>query len=292
MTKNIVFLLLVTVTLFACNKKGKRNTEAEKIVAEWVGKTIQFPADIPLSVYGKDTLLPGFHSTPYKILFFVDSTGCLGCKLGLSEWQKLIVETDSALAGKLSFVFYFQPKNRNDLVSKFLRDGFNYPVLIDQTSNLNQQNHFPDKPEYRCFLLDDENKVISVGNPTTNPKVWDLYKQIITGKQNVQHKKKNTNVVVINREVKLKDIKTGVKQAMVFKLKNTGTMPLIISDVKTSCGCTNANWEKQPIVTSETTPIKAEITLEKAGYFEKTISVYCNVENSPIILTVKGNTHE
>lgn len=77
---------------------------------------------------------------------------------------------------------------------------------------------------------------------------------------------------------------------MTFQLKNAGNTPLVISDVKTSYGCTSAKWVKQPIEQGKTTTITAEITLEETGYFEKTISVYCNVEDSPILLTVKGNT--
>ena len=289
MNKKIAFLLLLVVALFSCTKKNERKAEADKIVTKWVGKTIQIPSDLQLSIYGKDTLLPGFHSTPYKIFFFTDSTGCTGCKLGLEEWQKLIAETNSTLSGKLSFVFCFQPKKRNDLVSKFLSSGFKYPVLIDQRNIVNQLNHFPEKPEFQCFLLDKKDKVISVGNPARNLKVWDLYKQIITGKL-IEKTTKNTTVEVINKEVKLENVKIGIKQTMVFKLRNNGNMPLVISDVKTSCGCTNAYWEKLPVTSFKTTQIKAKITLEQAGYFNKTISVYCNVKNSPIILTVKGNT--
>jgi hypothetical protein len=289
MNRKFLYLLFLGIALLSCTKKAEKQAEAEKIVTKWVGKTIQIPSDLQLSIYGKNTLLPGFHSTPYKILFFADSTGCIGCKLGLSDWKKLIVETDSTFVGKLSFIFCFQPKNKNDLVSSFLSGGFNYPVFIDQRNIVNKLNHFPDKPEYQCFLLDGKDKVISVGNPARNPKVWDLYKQIITGKRRIQDKE-NTKIEVINKEVKLGNIKKGVKRTMAFKLKNTGNRPLIISDVKTSCGCTNADWEKQPIITSKTTLIKAEITIEQVGYFEKTISVYCNVENSPIILNIRGNT--
>lgn len=289
MSRKLLYLLFLGIALVACTKKTEKQVEAENIINEWSGKTIQIPSDLQLSIYGKDTLLPEFHSTPYKILFFADSTGCIGCKLGLPFWQKLIAETDSTLAGKLSFVFCFQPKNRNDLVSSFLSNGFNYPVLIDQKNIINQLNHFPAKPEYRCFLLDGKNKVISIGNPARNSKIWGLYKQIITGKRKVEDIK-NTNVEVVNSGVKLGNIKKGVKYITMFKLRNIGDIPLIISDVKTSCGCTNAKWEKKPIIMSKTTQIKAEITIEEVGYFEKTISVYCNIENSPIILNVKGNT--
>jgi hypothetical protein len=102
--------------------------------------------------------------------------------------------------------------------------------------------------------------------------------------------KRYSQVEVVNKNIQLNHIKIGIKQKMTFILKNSGAIPLIISEIKTSCGCTNANWEKQPIVQGESTNVKADITIENAGYFKKTLSVYCNVEDSPLILTIKGNT--
>ncbi len=290
MSQKNIFIFLMLISLFACNKKNDRQAEAEQIVTEWVGKTIQFPDNVSFSIYERDTLLSGFYSSPYKILLYVDSTGCTSCKLKLYEWQKLIAEADTALAGKLSFVFCFQPKNKDELLFLFKRDRFNYPVVVDETNRINQLNGFPQKAEFQCFLLDNDNKVISVGNPTLNPKVWDLYKQIVSGKISTENNG-ITQVEVINKEIQLDNIKAGKKQAMTFKLKNTGNTALVISDVKTSCGCTNADWEREPIEKGKRTTISAEITLDETGYFSKTLSVYCNVENSPIILTVKGNVN-
>jgi hypothetical protein len=290
MSQKNIFIFLMLISLFACNKKDDRQAEAEQIVTEWVGKTIQFPDNVSFSVYERDTLLSGFYSSPYKILLYVDSTGCTSCKLKLYEWQKLIAEADTALAGKLSFVFCFQPKNKDELLFLFKRDRFNYPVVVDETNRINQLNGFPQKAEFQCFLLDNDNKVISVGNPTLNPKVWDLYKQIISGKISADNNG-ITQVEVINKEIQLDNIEAGKKQAMTFKLKNIGNTALVISDVKTSCGCTNADWEREPIEKGKSTAISAEITLDETGYFSKTLSVYCNVENSPIILTVKGNVN-
>lgn len=290
MSKTNFVIFLTLITLIACNKKNDRQTEAQQIIAEWLGKTIQFPDNIPFSVYGTDTLLSGFYSSPYKILLYVDSTGCTSCKLKLYEWQKLIAEADTALVGKLSFVFCFQPKNRDELLFLFKRDRFNYPVIVDETNRLHQLNSFPQKTEYQCFLLDKDNKVVSVGNPTLNPNVWHLYKQIISGKINADSNE-TTQVEVLNKEIRLDNIKVGITHTMTFKIKNIGNTALVIPDVRTSCGCTNADWERKPIEKGNTTTISAEITLDETGYFSKTLSVYCNVENSPIILTVKGNVN-
>lgn len=177
-----IFLLMLSLLLLACNKKANKEAEAEKIVTEWTEKTIQFPYNIAFSIYGRDTSSMSFLETPYKILLYSDSTGCTSCKLKLLEWKALIHEADTALNGKLSFIFCFYPKDKKELSYLLMRDRFDYPVYVDVHNELYGLNRFPQKPEYQCFLLDKENRVVSIGNPVLNTRVWDLYKQIVIGK--------------------------------------------------------------------------------------------------------------
>lgn len=48
--------------------------------------------------------------------------------------------------------------------------------------------------------------------------------------------------------VELGIVTEGTQAEVVFRFKNTGTAPLILSDVSTSCGCTLAEqWPRHPI---------------------------------------------
>jgi len=286
--ENLIIACVVAITTIACTQKTEKQAQAERIVTEWVGKTIQFSPDIALSVYGKDTVLNNFGATSYKILLYVDSTGCTSCKLKLFEWQKLMADADSLLADKLSFVFYFQPKNKEELVYMFRRDRFNYPVYIDNRNTLMKLNKLPENPAFQCFLLDASNKVLSIGNPAVNPGVWKLYKKIMTGEIEVESK--NTTVEQIQDEIELHDINKGETHKLQLRLKNTGNAALVITGIKTSCGCTTANWQKAPVEPGTTTTINAEINIKEEGFFQKTVSVYCNTANSPVIFSIKGNT--
>lgn len=42
-------------------------------------------------------------------------------------------------------------------------------------------------------------------------------------------------------------VKQGEKVSHIFKFRNTGNEPLIISNAKATCGCTVPNWPKDPI---------------------------------------------
>ena len=74
----------------------------------------------------------------------------------------------------------------------------------------------------------------------------------------------------------------------VFTVKNDGDKPLVISNVTTSCGCTVADWTKEPIAPGATGKVLAVFDAKALGHFYKDISVYCNASDLPIYLMING----
>jgi hypothetical protein len=73
-----------------------------------------------------------------------------------------------------------------------------------------------------------------------------------------------------------------------FQFSNPGNTPLIIFDVKTSCGCTVPKWPKKPVKPNKTGEIRIKYDAASPGVFYKTIQVYYNGKDSPQKLTIKG----
>lgn len=74
-----------------------------------------------------------------------------------------------------------------------------------------------------------------------------------------------------------------------FSFTNTGSQPVIIGRVNASCGCTTPTWTKKPIVPGGKGMIKAAFDpRNRPGNFNKSITVYSNALESPIILRIKG----
>ncbi len=73
-----------------------------------------------------------------------------------------------------------------------------------------------------------------------------------------------------------------------FKFTNTGDIPLVISAVKPSCGCTITAYSKEPIMPNGTGFVKATYDASKVGRFSKTVTVVANTEVGSILLTIKG----
>jgi len=67
----------------------------------------------------------------------------------------------------------------------------------------------------------------------------------------------------------------------VFTITNTGDKPLIITNIKASCGCTTPKWDKEPILPGKTANLKVGYDTKILGEFKKLIEVYSNDPESP-----------
>jgi hypothetical protein len=82
-------------------------------------------------------------------------------------------------------------------------------------------------------------------------------------------------------------------QTTTFKFKNTGTTPLILSEVRASCGCTTPKWTRDPIAPNGS----GEITVSydpknRPGAFNKSVTVGSNAENATVNLSILGQVQQ
>ena len=73
-----------------------------------------------------------------------------------------------------------------------------------------------------------------------------------------------------------------------FKFTNTGNAPLVISKVKSSCGCTVASKPNQPILPGESAQIEVNYDTKRVGTFTKSITVFSNAREPSMNLKIKG----
>jgi uncharacterized protein DUF1573 len=78
-----------------------------------------------------------------------------------------------------------------------------------------------------------------------------------------------------------------------FIFTNTGSQPLIVQNVKPSCGCTSSDWTKNPIPPGGEGYVTAEYNPKnRPGKFSKSIRVTTNAEPSTTILRINGVVEE
>lgn len=287
--RSFIIIFFSVLALFSCVDSKKKDTIA--LLQEWEGKRVNFPSNPVFTIQGEDTLDYYIQNT-CKILTYIDTTGCTSCKLRLTEWQKFIAAVDSIQPHSVQFLFFLYPQNRMEIYQTLRAERFNYPICIDEKDSLNKLNHFPSEMAFQTFLLDKDNKVVAIGNPIHNPKVKELYFKIIRGDEIIREDNSRTVKTELNIDktsVRFGSFDWQEEQKITFSLENIGDKPLVIEDVHTSCGCTTVEFEKEPVRPGVSLDLHVTYKAEHPEHFNKTITVHCNVESSPIKLTISGN---
>lgn len=162
------FFIALALILFA--QQACRNKDAI-IVEQWINQEIIFPDN-----FKKDTNINW--KTKFRILYYIGPQGCITCKLNFPGWERMIKEADINKYD-VSFIFVICTKDFANLEYEILINNFNYPIIFDKTDELNKINKFPINSKYNSFLLNEDNKVLLIGDPAKNNQIWKLYKKII-----------------------------------------------------------------------------------------------------------------
>ncbi len=83
-------------------------------------------------------------------------------------------------------------------------------------------------------------------------------------------------------------IEKGANGVRVFEFTNTGDAPLVISNVKSSCGCTVPKKPDGPIMPGETGEIEVKYDTNRVMPIRKTITVTSNADTPTVALKIKG----
>lgn len=175
------YLILLVSLLLSCKETEK--DRIARLVTEWDGKEISFPTHSIFTIQGRDTVDFSFQDADYEVVTYIDSVGCSSCKLQLPRWKAFIHEVDSLTDSPVPFIFYFHPKDMEELRYITRRDAFIYPVCFDEKDDFNAFNDFSAEMAFQTFLLDRDNKIITIGNPIHSPRVKELYLQVLLGKK-------------------------------------------------------------------------------------------------------------
>jgi hypothetical protein len=73
-----------------------------------------------------------------------------------------------------------------------------------------------------------------------------------------------------------------------FEFKNPSMVPLIISSVRPTCGCTIADYPKEPVQPGKSGKIAVTYNAASSGFFQKSIVVTTNASENNISLIIKG----
>lgn len=289
-SKGIILFMLFILFFSACQfmNKNEGNEDIQALVNEWQGKRVIIPQDLVFTQYATDTIDHMSTNNSYKVFIYVDSIGCLSCKLQLPKWKQIITEFDSITNHNISYLFVFDTR-RIEAVKEVLEDkGFDYPVCIDVDSRLNNLNKFSSDTRFQTFLLGRDNKIEVIGNPVRNFSVQNLYVKALQGDTSETLRTKHTVVSIPEREMDLGTISLGDVKTISFSIMNVGDAPLMIEGITTSCDCTSAEMDCYEVPVNESAKLMIHYKADIKGDFLRTVSLCSNTEEAEIEFVLTG----
>ncbi|MEQ8706283.1 MAG: DUF1573 domain-containing protein [Phaeodactylibacter sp.] len=77
-----------------------------------------------------------------------------------------------------------------------------------------------------------------------------------------------------------------------FVFRNVSGEPMIIDNVRTSCGCTVPEWDEVPVAPDSTGVIAVTYDARDLGYFKKKVKVYFSNQRKAEVLFIEGWVEE
>ncbi|MBU3009947.1 DUF1573 domain-containing protein [Polaribacter vadi] len=87
-------------------------------------------------------------------------------------------------------------------------------------------------------------------------------------------------------------INKGSNGERTFIFTNIGDKPLIIKNIKSTCGCTVPKKPEKPIMPGEKGEIKVSYNTKIVGGFSKSITIFSNAKNPRKVIRIKGNVNK
>ena len=179
----LLILIMMSSTFFiSCHRNGSLS----EILREMESNPVKLDfGDFPCCINGVDTVGYALERSKYRLVVFIDSTECNSCRLShLEEWNDWIELADRN-NGKFSLVFLLQPRveETSSIIIKMRWASKVYkgiPLFVDKEGDFLKRNFRREIPTLmHTMLLDSNNMVVYVGDPTRNEQVCEDMKKII-----------------------------------------------------------------------------------------------------------------
>ena len=86
------------------------------------------------------------------------------------------------------------------------------------------------------------------------------------------------------------NIENGTPVETVFTYKNVGESPLVVTDIKSTCGCTvPQDWDRTPLATGESSTFTVKFNGKGNGMTTKSLTVVANTAKGNEVVRIKAN---
>lgn len=224
--KQTLFLYLVVFFLVACNKSNSLSSQDKELI----GKVIDFPKDAMCIVQG-DTVLYDPLVNDFNIVVYNDSLEYAECKRLMYEWSRFMATINQGdVCAGLCFVFAGVDENFKNIIIEITKQSdFRYPMLFVS------DNYFKNTIDSVCqvVLIDEFNRIMSVGNPITDDTIAQFYRNIIDYSNNgIEKAEAFQQLKFSSKRIPMGVIHSGNSKQVQIDITNNGDSIIEITNIQ------------------------------------------------------------
>lgn len=185
--KSLYFLFLIAAfsLITACESN---KSKIKKTIEQMQSAQIEIPYD-KLDCWTSDSIkeISPWKKAKLKLVHYIDSAQCSSCYLVKKQALEPLIKLEKESNNQFYNTFIVQPgvnsRNWKVLTEKYKHKSTPTTLFIDSVNVFIEANpNMPSESMYHTFLLDENNKVILVGNPMLNKQIEDMMLSIVEEK--------------------------------------------------------------------------------------------------------------
>lgn len=186
--RKVDYILLYVIScclLCACNSQKK---ELQEKIEKMQSMVINIPYD-RMACWTTDSIkaISPWNKAKLKLVHYVDSATCSSCFLHKVAANELLFRMEKLSNNEFYNIFIVNPdkKVKKIIELDFIDKKTPQTIFVDSTDVFMGANpNIPSESMYHTFLLDENNKVILVGDPMVNKQIEDMMLSVVEKKLN------------------------------------------------------------------------------------------------------------
>lgn len=184
--KTAGYILLIAMGYYSLSACNSHKAEVQATVEEMQSSAITIPYE-RMECWASDSILEDrpWNKAKLKLVHYVDSATCSTCYLQKIAIYGLLFSMETQSNNDFYNVFIINPNiiAKKKLISDFSGKLIPQTIFVDSANVFMEVNpNIPSESMFHTFLLDENNKVILVGNPMLNKQIEDMMLSIVDEK--------------------------------------------------------------------------------------------------------------
>lgn len=279
--KLISYIIMLTLLSVLCSCDNKASKIGD-IVSSFEGKQLEIPNNLIYQIL-EDTITMDMKKYDYTIVTYIDSIGCTSCRLNPKKWDNVISHFKSLDDTDIGFVMIINSSDNRNIMNLLKNRNFLHPICFDTCDSFAKVNSIPQNEICNTFLLDSSYNIVLIGNPSINPKIMDLYNEVLS---------ENNESFYSGNAIPFGVVESGGEVTKQFEISNSHDCLLTVKALVPSCECIEASITQEKIYQGNSAILSVQFNADTiVGPVKRYVDVFFNEKEKPERYTLYGFIH-